>query len=498
MRPWGLLGNICPSQSSSPDAVELDCESRGLRPAQRTTPVKSLSRHSALPVPLIFCLLMSCSRESSGAFHPIVVFGVDGLEWSVLRPLVASGELPAFQRLMNRGRFGKLSTLLPTVSPAIWTSVATGKVPAKHGIPNFVKSTAEASARAGRLYTNTDRSAKAVWNIFSDYELTTHTIGWWMTYPVEPVRGSMVSQTNTASQIKISYGRGVWKGSLVPGRRSQVYPPGDEARVFDLAEAVESELPQLLDETFGRFPNPPTELDRRLWDNTQWAFRADVIYERVAKQIVSRKEPFDVLMLYLGGPDVVGHRFWRYRDPEEFAHPPEEAQIENFGGVIDDYYRHVDRAIGSVLECLPSDATVFVLSDHGMVPINRDQRFDRADVPRDVNSGHHMLAPPGVLIASGRSIARGTGTIDGELPFIGSVVDLAPTLLALKQLPVGRDMDGRVLESLFEGGFLRDHPIRYVDSHDTDDWRASRPTVSVPKDIEAERQQQLRALGYID
>ena len=42
-----------------------------------------------------------------------------------------------------------------------------------------------------RLYTNRDRRAKALWNIFSDYGRLSHTIGWWMTYPVEPINGIM-------------------------------------------------------------------------------------------------------------------------------------------------------------------------------------------------------------------------------------------------------------------------------------------------------------------
>ena len=40
---------------------------------------------------------------------------------------------------MQDGTFGKLENLTPTVSPIIWTTVATGKEPTKHGIEGFVK-----------------------------------------------------------------------------------------------------------------------------------------------------------------------------------------------------------------------------------------------------------------------------------------------------------------------------------------------------------------------
>ena len=39
-------------------------------------------------------------------------------------------------------------------------------------------------------------------------------------------------------------------------------------------------------------------------------------------------------MLYFGGTDVVGHRFWRYLQPERFEHPPSAREIEELSGVI--------------------------------------------------------------------------------------------------------------------------------------------------------------------
>ncbi len=38
----------------------------------------------------------------------MLVIGVDGLEWSVLRPLIAAGRCPNLRGLMERGAFGRL------------------------------------------------------------------------------------------------------------------------------------------------------------------------------------------------------------------------------------------------------------------------------------------------------------------------------------------------------------------------------------------------------
>jgi type I phosphodiesterase/nucleotide pyrophosphatase len=66
-----------------------------------------------------------------------VLVGVDGADWDLLEPLMARGELPHFSGLKERGAWGPLETLRPTLSPAIWTSVVTGKRPRRHGVVDF-------------------------------------------------------------------------------------------------------------------------------------------------------------------------------------------------------------------------------------------------------------------------------------------------------------------------------------------------------------------------
>ena len=80
---------------------------------------------------------------------------------------------------------------------------------------------------------------------------------------------------------------------------------------------------------------------------------------------------------------------------------------------------------------------------------------------------------------------------------MGAVADLTPTILALKGLAIGQDMDGVILEELFEDGLLeRVLPI-YVDSHDTNQWLADRPKQLLSPDTQQQRLQQLRDLGYL-
>ena len=64
-----------------------------------------------------------------------VVIGIDGADWKIIDALVAEGRMPHLEGLRSRGVRGQIETLhdIP-LSPVIWTSVATGKTAAKHGI----------------------------------------------------------------------------------------------------------------------------------------------------------------------------------------------------------------------------------------------------------------------------------------------------------------------------------------------------------------------------
>lgn len=428
---------------------------------------------------------------------PIVLVGVDGGEWDVVLPLVRQGRLPVLAGLMQRGAYGRLETVEPTVSPLIWTTIATGVPPEQHGIEDFVRTV----DGADRLYTNADRKAAAFWDALGAAGRTSFVVGWWMTFPVDPIRGVMVAQTNTLEQFDTRHARAVWKGTLLPGLAGQVHPPEFQAEALGIAASVERELPAVVLQSFGAFPHPPRSLEKRMWDNTLWALRADRVYFEVTQRLLKRGMPFDLLAVYFGGTDVVGHRFWRYRTPQEFAHPPDASAIESFGGVIDRYYEVVDGMIGEMLAKVRSDATVIVVSDHGMHAVNTDQAFDTEPMPENANSGAHPDAPPGLFIAAGPRVRPTHAPPPGraaEVPEVASIYDLAPTLLALAGVPVGRDMKGEVRSDLFQ---IDESEVAFVASHTTEPWREARGELqqraAQAAASERERLEQLRQLGYI-
>ena len=68
----------------------------------------------------------------------IVLIAVDALSWKILNPLLSQGRLPNLASLIREGSRGPLKTIAPALSPELWNSIGTGKIPAKHGITGFM------------------------------------------------------------------------------------------------------------------------------------------------------------------------------------------------------------------------------------------------------------------------------------------------------------------------------------------------------------------------
>ncbi len=73
----------------------------------------------------------------------VVVLGFDGMDYAMARQLMASGDMPNFQRLASRGSAQPLGTSAPPLSPVAWSTFITGLDPTGHGIFDFIHRDAE-------------------------------------------------------------------------------------------------------------------------------------------------------------------------------------------------------------------------------------------------------------------------------------------------------------------------------------------------------------------
>ncbi|HKQ98964.1 MAG TPA: alkaline phosphatase family protein, partial [Candidatus Polarisedimenticolia bacterium] len=287
----------------------------------------------------------------------VILFGIDGADWALINPLIDQGRLPNLQSMVREGASGTLLSMEPSASPSLWTTIATGVGPDRHGIRNFVVPVGgpaggpppgvEEAAWGGtavKPVTSTMRQAPAFWNILGKYEKRVGVVGWLVTWPAEPVNGFIVS-TYLPYVYNWSTGRPL-KGTLVEGIPHQTFPEGlvDEVAPYKVR-------PEDIDAgTLSRYYDPAAverlqPADQECVTGFRWSLACDETYRRIGRHLFARY-PVDLFAVYFGGVDVASHRFWKFAHPDAMDYRVPRQDIPILAGVIDAYYQHVDEALG--------------------------------------------------------------------------------------------------------------------------------------------------------
>jgi predicted AlkP superfamily phosphohydrolase/phosphomutase/tetratricopeptide (TPR) repeat protein len=345
----------------------------------------------------------------------ILLVGWDAADWDIITPLLLQNKMPNLQKLINAGSSGTIQTLLPALSPMLWTSIATGKTADKHGILGFI----EPDLKSGnpRPASVTSRQCKAVWNILTQQQLKTNVIGWWPSHPAEPINGVAVSNLFT----KNNKHQNVIEHSVYPNEWNKRI---SNCRVYTediaLTELIDF-VPQAL--------SINQDKDKHLHNLAALIANAKSI-QQATKEIISNTE-WDFTAVYFDVIDQVCHTFMKFYPPQMAGVPDDYYALYN--QVISQMYIYHDTMLGELIAIAGEDTTVMVLSDH-LRPIR---------LPNDPASPAFEHAPFGIFCIKGKNIKQ-HHTINGA-----SLLDITPTLLNLCSLPCAKDMDGEVLEDLF-------------------------------------------------
>jgi hypothetical protein len=427
-----------------------------------------------------------------------IVIGWDGASWSVALPLLKAGRLPHLESLMREGSYGGLWTVEPTVSPSIWTTIATGVSPARHGILGFdkprgpwellVDSWPGRERGPRRFFSNADRRRKALWNLVTEQGRSVVTVGYHNTFPAERVRGAMLSNYLVQQDVL----------NTLPGGRSAldpatpfVYPPDLTASLHRWVKAprdVTLEEAQRFasvdrpgyDALMKRFGEPRN----KHWTYLLKTYAYDEFNARAGLELETLFKP-DFMLVHFQATDWAGHNYLYFHDPRRFAGlrgaPALAMRLKSeqvmYAGTLAAFYVYVDEWLGRLTAGREDDTAVLVLSDHGMEPD-----------ANPLKSGTHNEGPAGLFVMNGPGIRRGH-RVDGA-----SVYDVLPTLMATSGLPVAADLEGRVLTEaleprLVEAGWKR------VDTYES--GARYRPEVQMDARTRGEVEEELRGLGYI-
>ncbi len=402
----------------------------------------------------------------------LLLIGWDAADWKVINPLMDNGMMPALESLVNDGVVGNLATLDPPLSPMMWTSISTGKHADQHGILGFTEPSPE--GRGVRPVMVTSRKVKAVWNILMQCGFKTNVIGWWPSHPAEPINGIAVS--NFFQKATTEYGK-PWP--MAPGT---VYPPSladtlKEFRVHPGELTAAHILPFV--------PNAARidqDKDRRLVSLSKIISEISSI-QAVGTWVLENSE-WNFTAIYFDGIDHFCHGFMRFHPPQMKGVPDEIFEL--YKGVVQGGYIYHDMMLGRLLDLVDEETTVMLVSDHGF---HSDHLRPRG-IPDEPAGPAWEHRPYGIFVLKGPGIKK------DERVYGANLLDVAPTILTLFDLPIGRDMPGKPLLQAFEETL----EISYVDSWEEIEGECGMHPKDIQRDPIAEQaaMQQLIELGYIE
>lgn len=402
----------------------------------------------------------------------LLLIGWDSADWKIIGPLLSQGLMPSLKKLIDNGVYGNMSTMNPPFSPMLWSSVATGKTPDKHGVLGFIE--VKPGSKGVRPVTTNSRKSRALWNILHNQGLKSNVVGWWPSFPAEPVNGVVVSDKFQKVNPDPSKQSPLVKGIVHP---EHIIDELKDLRMFPFEITKEHILP---------FIPQAAKIDQEK-DNGLKAF-SKILSQNTsvhnASTYLLRKTDWDFMAIYFDMIDHFCHAFMKY-------HPPKLSQIDQ--GLFDIYkdtvagaYRFQDMMLGRVLDLIDDDTTVIIMSDHGFESGNK-RIMKMPKVAAAPALDHRQF---GIFVASGPNIKK------NEKIFGLGLIDIAPTILHHFDLPVGKDMDGKVILEIFKNT----KPPKYIESWEkvAGDFGELKKEEIVDAFSDEEAMEQLVELGYVE
>jgi predicted AlkP superfamily phosphohydrolase/phosphomutase len=450
-----------------------------LRGTLRTTVCTTLGAAVLALVSLAF--LAGCGRDPArepGATTSLI--GLDGADWRNALPLMRQGKLPTLAALKRSGTSGVMLTN-PDYrwSPVLWTTIATGKLPDKHGVTSFM---APLPGTGTRIPTpSTARQCRALWNIFSERHATVGFVGWWVTWPAEPVNGFMVTDHFSVSRFDLE--KDYAKDNVEAQRPEKETYPEDLAREIDSLKVSRddvdvNDLAHFADLPAGfQFPTQFEKFEKI--SEFAIAHSVDRTHFGAGRKLLAERRP-ELFGVFFQGVDILQHFFWEFMDPEGPGTKPAASERAIFGQSIERYYAFADSLVGAMIDAGGDERATLIVSDHGFRP--GTERY--AD--KNISGEHRRQA---FFVFAGPNVVRGGSVGDVD------AVDVTPTILAYHGFPVADDMDGDVVTECFEPEWLAQHPIEFIETYEIGEWdRGELPEASSAKELE----ERIRTLGYIE
>lgn len=275
------------------------------------------------------------SNGVSVGSEPLVIVGIDAGDPDFLQGWVREGHLPTLAGIMERGSWGRTGGPELISEHGVWVSLFSGIPRRDHGYYYYRQ------LRPGtydlETVTGLDVDAPPFWTRIEPGRRRFALVDVPDYDPIPGIPGVQLAHWATHNN---------WD----PDHFVTAAEPADV-----LADVSTRFAPRLV--TVEKHESTPRE-DLAMLDE----LLARVSLKGAACRHLLERGPFDVVAVVFAESHAANHQFWRYRRELSAAADDPPALVDG----IRDVYRAIDREVGRLLERLPSESNVFVVSSVGM------------------------------------------------------------------------------------------------------------------------------------
>lgn len=236
--------------------------------------------------------------------------------------------LPNIKRLVENGIYGKLKSSNPPITLPAWMVMATGKSPGELGIYGF-RHRKNYSYEDIWIASSLAVKEQTVWDILSEKGKKVCIVGVPPTYPPKKVNGYLIS------------------GFLTPDISKKYTYPSDFK--YEIKREIGEYIPDVKDFR----TDDKDRLIAQIYEMTDKRFK-------LVKYMIKSKK-WDFFWFVEMGPDRIHHGLWKFHDKNHHLFEPDS----KYKDTIKNYYIHLDKKIGELLNILDKNTKIMIISDHG-------------------------------------------------------------------------------------------------------------------------------------
>lgn len=251
----------------------------------------------------------------------VLIIGLDGATWDLIKPWANEGKLPTFKKLMENGAWGYLESTIPPWTIPAWESISTGKNPKKLGFATFMVK--DGYRFIPHIFRH--KRQKMIWDILSDSGHRAVVANLPNIYIAQKINGCMIA------------------GWLCLDKNRITYPPN---LINELNEHCNGYEIDIFDVDFekGRIIGGPKD--------NEYLKRCNILLEKhfLAFKYLLRRYEWDFAFIVFVTPDRIQHKYW---------------DLE----ILLNHYRKIDVKLNELISILDEDTIIFLVSDHGFGPV---------------------------------------------------------------------------------------------------------------------------------